>query len=659
MEKLEHILIVSITPYFLEKEFSWFEENLTQILKAQKTQSFWQDNTLFLQKEQKINMSEVLRKLDEMGYEKVFKIEQPGDFSLLGGIIDIFPVNTPFAIRLDFLGSKIEHIEKLPLQIADETSAKALLKKRLKSQKIFSDLKGLKQGDYLTHLDHGIGRFVGIEQSLKFKTQNAKLNYYVLEYANGDKLYVPFGLERKLTRYIGFAEPKLSRLGSNLWQKTKYKIKEEAEAFAKELLTMFSQKEIAQRPPYVKRELYETLQTSFPYALTADQAQCLKEIENDFAKEKPADRVICGDVGFGKTEVALRACVLAAENNRQAVVMCPTTVLASQHFQTFQKRLARLPVKIALLSRLQNMSEKKKIYDALQKGTIDILIATHSVLNKNIRFHNLGLLVIDDEQKFGVKQKEILRAQNPALDVLYLSATPIPRTLYMALSSLKQISFIHTPPEGRKPIQTFILPFQKEVIKNALKKELARDGQIYFLHNRVQTILSFKKFLQDLLGDYPKAHIGILHAKMSEKEIIKTLNDFQNGKINLLLATTIIENGLDISNANTFIVDNATKLGLAQAYQLRGRIGRSDKQSFAYFLYPRGTLKGLAKKRLAALKQAQELGAGYRIAQTDLEIRGAGNILGKEQSGNINKIGLNLYCQMLSEAIEKIKRSQA
>ncbi len=674
-QSLKNTLIVSITPYFLEKRLSWFTENLSQILKAQKTQTFWQDNTLFLETGQKINISEVLKKLDEMGYEKVFKVREQGEFAQLGGVIDIFPINAQSAVRLDFLGSTLETIEELPLEIENEETAKKILKRKLKSQKIFSDLKGLKIGNYLVHLDHGIAQFQGIgnfqwfnqthhpepvegfsifnfQSNSNDKISKQKKQYYALSYAHGDILYIPVGLERKLSRYIGLTEPKLSRLGGILWQKTKFKIKEETEKLAKELLAMFAEKELTQRPAYSQGEIVETLDSSFPYSLTPDQEQTIEEVEKDMQKPKPMDRVICGDVGFGKTEIALRAAALATENEKQTALMCPTTVLASQHFETFKKRLSGLPFKIALLSRLQGKTEKTKILQELSQGKIDILIATHAVLAKNIKFKNLGLLIIDDEQRFGVKQKERLRAQNPELDVLYLSATPIPRTLYMALSSLKEISFIQTPPEGRKAIKTFVLPFKKELVKKAIVAELERNGQIYFLHNRVETIIAFKKFLEGL---NTSAKIGILHAKLPEKEIIKVLADFQQGKIDVLLATTIIENGLDISNANTLIVDNATRLGLAQAYQLRGRIGRSNVQSFAYFLYPKGSLKGLAKKRLQSLKEAETLGSGFRIAQADLEIRGAGNILGREQSGAVNKIGLNLYCQILSEAVEKLK----
>ncbi|MDO8524379.1 MAG: CarD family transcriptional regulator [bacterium] len=657
--RLSNVLIVSITPYFLEKEFFWFQENIKTILQSAKTQAFWQDNILFLEKDQKISISEVLKKIDELGYEKVFKTTQPGEFSQIGGIIEIFSINSQFAVRLDFLGNRIESIERLNIEVENEKISKELLKKKLKSQKIFSDLKGLKSGDYLVHLDHGVARYTGKSETINQNTeqnpndQNIKpKEYYVLEYAVGDKLYVPVGLERKLNRYIGFTEPKLSRLGGILWQKTKKKIKEDTEKLAKDLLEMFAQKEICQRPAYLREEIFETLSSGFPYKLTPDQEETLRDIKENLKLLKPMDRIVCGDVGFGKTEIALRVAGLSAENGKQTALICPTTILASQHYQTFKKRFANLPVNIALLSRLQTAREKQTIKEKLKSGEIDIVVGTHSLLAKSIEFKNLGLLIIDDEQKFGVKQKEILRTKYPHIDVLSLSATPIPRTMYLALSSLKEMSFIQTPPQGRKAIKTYVLPFKKEVIKKAIEAELARNGQIYFLHNRIGTLPFFKQLLEDL---GTQAKIGILHSKLKEQEIIKTLSDFQIGKTNLLLTTTIIENGIDITNANTLIVDNATRLGLSQAYQLRGRIGRGTQQSFAYFLYPKGQLKGLAKQRLTALKQAEELGSGYKIATQDMEIRGAGNILGKEQSGSVNRIGLNLYCQMLGEAVEKLK----
>jgi transcription-repair coupling factor (superfamily II helicase) len=658
---LDKALIVSITPYFLEKGSFWFEQNINKILEAKKTQSFFEDNTLYLEKNQIYNFSQFLRKLDEMGYERVWQVSEPGEFSQRGGIIDIFPINSNSAIRFDFLGNKIEEILELPIKIEDEKKAKEILKKKLKSQKLFSDLKGLKLGDYLVHLDHGIGKFTGCSTSF---VQGRTLNNYVLEYAQGDRLYVPFGLERKLSRYIGFVEPKISRLGGSIWQRTKRKIKEETEKLAKELLEIYAKREVATRPPYLPEdEIDFQLASSFQYEETPDQIETIEEIKKDLENDRPMDRIVCGDVGFGKTEVALRAMIKAVKSGYQVAMICPTTILANQHFQNFKSRLKKFPIKIAMLSRLQSKKEQKEIIENLKMGKIDIAIGTHRILSKDVEFKNLGLLIIDDEQRFGVRQKEKLKKIRASLDVLSLSATPIPRTLYLALSSLKDISLIQTPPVGRLPVKTFISPFKEKIIKGAIENELKRGGQVYYLHNRVETIETVKNFLENLV---PEARFGIAHGRMREKELIKVMEDFQKKKIDVLIATTIIENGLDLPNVNTLIVADSTKLGLAEAYQIRGRIGRSHIQAFAYFLYGSHLsekvypvrsrrLSNGAKMRLDALKEAEELGSGYKIALKDLEIRGAGNILGKEQSGNINRVGLNLYCQMLSEAIEKLK----
>lgn len=650
LSRLCRILVVSITPYFLERENFWFEENLKQILEARRTQSFFEDNILYLEKNQKANLLEILRKLDEMGYEKVLAVSEPGEFSQRGGIIDVFPINLNFAVRFEFLGNSIENIEKLPVEIKDEKLTKELLKKKLKSQKIFSDLKGIKTGDYLVHLDHGVAIFLGIEnfQFPKSQTQD----YYVLEYAQGDKLYVPLGLERKLSRYVGFVTPKISRLGSSAWQKTKKKMKEEAEKLAKELLEIYAKREISPRSPYSKEdEIDFQLADGFKYEETPDQIEAIEDIRRDLELEKPMDRILCGDVGFGKTEVALRAIIKAVKSGYQAAMISPTTILSNQHFQNFKERLKNLPIKISLLSRLQTRKEQKEILENLKRGQTDILIGTHRLLSKDVEFKNLGLLVIDDEQRFGVKQKEKLRQIRTSLDVLSLSATPIPRTLYLALSSMKNISLIQTPPVGRLAVKTYISPFSEKIIKKAVEEEISRGGQVYYLHNRVETIDMVKKFLEKLI---PEAKIGVGHGRLREKELVRVMEEFQNRRIDVLVATTIIENGLDLPNVNTLIVSDATRLGLAQAYQIRGRIGRSHIQAFAYFMYP-SKLSGKAKIRLNALKEAEELGSGYKIALKDLEIRGAGNILGKEQSGNINRVGLNLYCQMLSEAVEKLK----
>ena len=652
--KINTALIVSVTPYFLEKGNVWFEENWKRLLEVRNTQAFFKDSTVCIEKDQEYNLSEFLRKLDELGYEKVLEVDNIGEFSQRGGTVDVFPINMNTAIRFDFVGNKIESIEQLATTIEDEEKSKELLKRKLKSQKLFSDLKGLQEGDYIVHLDHGVSTYTGIEDVSIGKTQQ---KYYVLEYAAKDRLYVPIGLERKLSRYIGFVEPRISRLGSSLWQRTKRRIKDEIEKLAKELLELYAKREIATRPPYTPEdEIEKKLQATFPYEETPDQIQTLEDIHRDLEKVEPMDRIVCGDVGFGKTEIALRTMARAVKNGYQTALLAPTTILAYQHFQNFRDRLKDLPIQVVMLSRLQSKKEQKEILKDLKSGKVDIIIGTHRLLSKDVQFApppgGLGLLVIDDEQRFGVKQKERFKEFRASLDVLALSATPIPRTLYMALSSLKSISIIQTPPAGRLSVKVTVTQRKDSVIKEAIETELKRRGQVYYLHNRIGTIEQVKKYLEKLV---PRVKIGIAHGRLTESRLISIMDEFRNEKFDVLLATTIIENGLDFPNVNTLIAEDATKLGLAQAYQIRGRVGRSHIQSYAYFLYE-GRLSDKAKMRLKALREAEELGSGYRIAMKDLEIRGAGNILGKEQSGSVNAVGLNLYCQMLSETIENMRQ---
>jgi len=647
MNRLENeILIAGITPYFLERGFLWFAKNKNKIKQAKKTQPFFQENTLFLEKGQEIKLSYTIKRIDELGYERVQTIDSPGEFAQLGSVIEIFPINQANAVRLDFLGNKIDGIEVLEKEVKNEKESKRLLKNRIKKQKTYSDLKGIKQGDYLVHLDHGIGVFQGFE---RFKEKK----YFLLEYAKGDRLFVPKGLERKLTRYVGFLTPPVSRLGTVAWQKTKRKTKEEAERLAKELLQIYSRKETATRPPYPQKDEFDSqLAASFLYAETPDQKEAIEDIEKDLEKEKPMDRLVCGDVGFGKTEVALRAAVKAAKSGRQAVLIAPTTILACQHYQNFKERLKDFPFQISLLTRFQKNQEE--ILRNIKEGRTDIIVGTHRLLSKDaapLLFGkaNSGLLIIDDEQRFGVKQKEKIKKIRGSIDVLSLSATPIPRTLHLALSSFKKISLIQTPPPGRLPVKTFILPYSLKIIKKAINREVKRGGQIYYLHNRVQSIGKVKNKFQKM---FPNLRIGLAHGKMKEKELLENIEALRNKKIDLLIATTIIENGIDLKNVNTLVVEEASNLGLAQAYQIRGRVGRSCRESSAYFLSG-SKLTNQAQKRLAALKEANQPGSGYRLALKDLEIRGAGNVLGKEQSGSINQVGLNLYCQMISQAVEK------
>lgn len=667
-ENDKSILIASVTPQLLGKPRFWFDENSEKLIEAAKTQPWWQDNILYLTEGQFTSVSEVLRKLDEMGYEKSQTISEPGEFSLRGGIIDAFPVNSEVAIRIVFWGSAIESITTLTHIRTDESeeSLKKRFLKKLKFQEEFSELGQLKPSDYIVHLDHGIARFCGIENfqfsnsnfPSDYNDQNSKIQnrqYYVLEYAQGDKLFIPVGLERKLSRYVGFTIPTISRLGTDLWIKTRRKIKEETEKLAKDLLDIYAKREVSIRPPiFWNDDFVKTVEHSFEHVETDDQLKAIEDLRNDFQKDKPMDRILVGDVGFGKTEVALRAITTVIAQGKQVAVLCPTTILAHQHWRTFCRRLSPLPIHIGMLSRIQTKKEQRSTVEAIKKGECDLAIGTHRLLSQDVEFANLGLLVIDEEQRFGVKHKEKFKKMRSAIDILSLSATPIPRTLYLALSSLRDISRVNTPPPERMPIETFVAPWNETTIKKAIEFEIRRKGQVYYLHNRVETIEAARALLEKLI---PDARVAVAHGKLSEKELIDIMEKFYRHEIDILVATTIIENGLDIPNVNTLIADDATRLGLSQAHQIRGRIGRSYVQAYAYFLYG-DHLTEEAKKRLEALQEYQALGSGYRIALRDLEMRGAGNILGKEQSGHVNALGLNLYCQMLADAVEIVAKQK-
>ena len=645
-EEPNELIIPRVTPYFFQRGVLWFSEHEKEIKDAvRSSQRFWKDNVMILEKNQTLHLSELLRRLDDFGYEKVQILSRPGEFSLRGGTLHIFPIASENAYAIEFLGNQIEHIQPR-LAVHDQKEAERGMARRLNRE----TLRNLAPGDYLVHLDHGIARFTGIQEE-EGKTQR----YYILQYAAGDRLLVPVGLERKLSRYIGFTEPRLSRLGSQLWEHTKWKVKEEIIKTAKELLQIYAKRELAKRPPYRSDELLEQeLAASFPFQETPDQKTTINAVRDDLTKsENPMDRVVCGDVGFGKTEVALRASVIAASSGKQAALLAPTTILADQHFHTFQERVKNLPIEVALLTRFQSKREVAHILENLHNGKIDIIIGTHRLLSRDITFNNLGLVIIDEEQKFGVRQKERFKEMRSGVDMLSLSATPIPRTLYLSISHIRNLSIIQSPPLRRLPIKTRVLPWSKHAVKKYCEKELERGGGVYYLHNRVESIRVAEEELRKII---PRARLAVAHGKMSEEKLLAVMHNFREKKIDILVATTIIENGLDLPHVNTLIVADATTLGLSQAYQLRGRVGRSRLQAYAYFLYPQGVLNEKAAERLAALKEAEELGSGYYIALRDLEIRGAGNVLGKEQSGNINRIGLNLYCQMLNEAVEELRK---
>lgn len=506
--------------------------------------------------------------------------------------------------------------------------------------------QALKDGDYVVHVDHGVGRFVGLTEKV---IDNINRHYLMLEYAGGGKLYLPVEQADRITRYLGQAHPPLSKLdGGGTWANALKKVRAEAGELARQILLTAARRQIHGGFAMPKHDHETKLAESFPYTETPDQQQALKEVLADMEKDEPMDRLLAGDVGFGKTEVAIRAAFKSVCSGKQVAVLCPTTVLAQQHFDTFNKRLEPFKITIAALTRFQSTAEQKQIVHDIQKGKVDIAIGTHRLLSKDVKFSRLGLAVIDEEQKFGVKDKEQLKNLRMGCHVLALSATPIPRTLNMALSGLKDISTIETPPPGRLPIQTQVLPFSDELVKEAITLELDRGGQIYFVSNKVARIDLIKNQLQKLV---PAARFDIAHGQMPEQQLAEVMHRFDDGQVDVLVCSTIIENGLDLPNVNTIIIENAPALGLAQAYQLRGRVGRGGRQAYAYFLYPSQKLVGQANERLKALLQHNALGSGFQIAMRDLELRGVGNALGKQQHGPAVSIGLHLYSRMLEETL--------
>jgi len=532
-------------------------------------------------------------------------------------------------------------------EIFGEQQEKNEFKKRKTS---FDLIYELKPNDYVVHMDHGIGRFLGI---VKRKINEHYKEYFSLAYAENDKLFVPVENADKITKYIGEARPRLHRLSGTSWLQTTHKIKKSAEKTARQLIKLYAARETAKAIPLKEHPQEEKeLETSFKHEETPDQAKVISEVLEDLTKNKPTDRLICGDVGFGKTEVAVRAAYRAFLNNKQTALLCPTTLLTQQHYDTFKERLGKLGLKIALLSRVQSSAQQKEILTQLKTGLIDIIIGTHRLLSQDIKFKDLALIIIDEEQRFGVKDKERLKSFREEAHVLTLSATPIPRTLNFSLTGLRNISIIKTPPQGRKTVETHIIPFSEKTIAEAVRSEIKRKGQVYYLHNRVETIDIKAKHIKKLI---PEARIGIAHGQLTEKELMKAMKKFDNRKTDVLVCSTIIENGLDLPNANTLIVENSTRFGLGDLYQLRGRIGRSEKKAYAYFLYNSRKLNPRARKRLGALLQAKELGSGFQLALRDLQIRGSGNILGHKQSGHIKAIGLNLYVRLLNQAIEEAK----
>lgn len=527
---------------------------------------------------------------------------------------------------------------------------------RSKASSLLSSVEDLRVGDFIVHLHHGIGRYQGLKH---LAISGFESDFLIIEYALKDRLYLPLDRLDLVQKYIGpeGAQPKLDRLGGTAWARTKARVKKAVENMARELLELYAAREVVEGHAFSPDNyLIGEFEAAFEYDETPDQLRAIEEVRADMESPRPMDRLVCGDVGYGKTEVALRAAFKAVLDNKQVAVLTPTTLLAYQHDDTFRRRFAPFPVRVEMLSRFQSPKEQREILQGVATGTVDILIGTHRILQKDVQFHNLGLLVVDEEQRFGVTHKEKLKQLRKNLDVLTLTATPIPRTLQMSLAGIRDLSTIDTPPPDRMAIRTAVAGFDKRLIRDAIVSELKRGGQVFFVHNRVQTIGRMRDLLARVV---PEARIAVVHGQMSSKPLEETMLAFRSSRYDVLLTTAIIESGLDIPAANTILIDQAHQFGLADLYQLRGRVGRSGRQAFAYLLVPSDkSFTEEARKRLQAIMEFSQLGAGFRIAARDLEIRGAGNLLGPEQSGQIAAVGLELYLRMMEQAVQELKGKQ-
>jgi transcription-repair coupling factor (superfamily II helicase) len=528
---------------------------------------------------------------------------------------------------------------------------------KIRTSGFFTDFAELKPGDFIVHVDHGIGQFEGLRQ---IESDGHRGEFMLLRYADDARLYVP--LERmdlvQSYRVVEGSRPTLDKLGGTGWNTRKTRVRKSLEDMADQLLTLYAARKTAQGFAFsADGNFQREFEDAFEFEETADQNTAIADIKRDMERPTPMDRLLCGDVGYGKTEVAMRAAFKAVSDSKQVAVLAPTTVLAFQHFETFKQRFAAFPVRIEMLSRFRSAAEQKKILADLEAGKVDVVIGTHRLISKDVKFQDLGLLVVDEEQRFGVAHKERLKEMRQNVDALALSATPIPRTLHMSLVGLRDMSVIETPPRDRLAIQTVVASFQEDLVKHAIENELAREGQVYFIHNRVESIYSLATLVQKLV---PKARVVVGHGQMGEKELESAMLKFIREEADVMVATTIVENGLDIPKANTILINRADRLGLAELYQLRGRVGRSHQRAYAYLLVPPDTsLSEIARKRLSAMKEFSELGAGFRIAALDLELRGAGNMLGRQQHGHIEAIGFDMYCQMLERAVSKLKGEES
>ncbi len=618
---------------------------------------------------EEIDIEKLLPRLVEFGYRSCKRVSEEGDFARIGDTVTIYPLTFAYPLRIELDGVKVERIRSLdPITydpIEDHKAAiilpiRGIAKKKLQKRILdigeespIDNFVDIEPGDYVVHVDHGIGKYAGVE---KVKIEKNYAEHLVIEYADADKLYVPFSDLNKVQKYLGFERrpPRLYKLGTKTWKRLKEHVKSAVFKVAMELIELQAKREAAEGFKFSPdKDWQKDFEAEFPYKETPDQARSLIELKKDMESSRPMDRLLCGDVGYGKTEVALRAAFKAVMDNKQVVILVPTTILAEQHYNTFSGRMKSYPIKVEMLSRFRTKDEQDKIVEGVAAGSVDIVIGTHRLLSGDIRFKDLGLVVIDEEQRFGVRHKEYLKKLRLTVDVLTLTATPIPRTLYLALMGGRDISIINTPPSERLPVDTLVTYYDDKLIRDAILKEKKRGGQIFFVHNRIEGIEAIAKKVRELV---PEVSIAVAHGRMREKSLEDTMMKFIKGKIDCLISTTIIESGIDIPNANTLIINRADMFGLADLYQLRGRVGRFTRAAYAYLLIPKQfIMTEESQRRLAAIQKFKELGSGFKLAMEDLELRGAGNILGTEQHGYIYSVGFDLYCRLLKSAIESYK----
>lgn len=622
-------------------------------------------DTLKIYLKKSLSIEEVTNKLVALGYKRVDEVLEEGDFSLRGDLLEVFPINFNFPIRIEWAFDCVDKIysydRKIHSKMVDYTFV--IIIPHLKKIKRYSTedfplevVLKIEKGDFVVHSQYGIGKFLGVK---KLKIREGEDYYFTVEYANKDKVYVAKEEAHLIQKYISFSHkpPKLSSLNNRDWLKTKERVERGIKLYALEFIRMQAERKLIGGFTYSKDDKWhKTFRDSFPYEETPDQTKAMQEVNQDMESGFCMDRIICGDVGYGKTEVAMRAAFKAVVDGKQVAFLVPTTILAYQHYTNLKKRLKEFPFYVEMLSRFRSKHEQTEIIKNITKGKIDIIVGTHRLLSQDIAFKDLGLLIVDEEHKFGVKDKDKIKKFKVGIDILTLTATPIPRTLYMGLSTIKNISLIKTPPKERISIKTKIMPFSYRIVKEAVMHEINRGGQVFFIHNRIETIEKIEGILKTILPKEIK--IGMIHGRLHRFIIEKVMLDFLERRLDILLSTAIVESGIDIPTANTIIINDAHMFGLADLHQLRGRVGRFNLQAYAYLLTPnRDNISSDANERLEMIEKFSHLGAGFDVAMSDLELRGAGNILGSQQHGFVWLVGFDLYCRLLRKEIDYLKEA--